>query len=426
MKNMLFYKLNKEQKQIITLSSIGGMLEFYDFTIYGLFAVYFTNQFFPSHDQLISIVASYSVFLVGYIVRPLGGILFSHIGDEIGRKTVLIITMVLMGIASFGMGLIPNYAQIGILAPILMLLCRLIQGLAIGGELPSMIVYVTESMPDKREFGMGGVFAGTVSGLIPGMLINLVITHYLTTDQINSFGWRIPFILGGLLCFVAYQVRKKLHETRAFQNIKAKDRFPFVELLRYHLKEVAIGVGLVSIMATPIALVIIFMPTYLHKIVGIPAHRVSDAVLIATIICIICAYLMGILASKFNIMKLMIGGTILLFFSAILCYSGIAHGYNLILSVGIFAVFQGALITLPPIFLSYLFPAHVRLSGVALSYNISFVLFAGLTPIIVTSIIGETNWTFASPILWMGFVAIIAIIATLKAKQYVNAPKDSN
>jgi MFS family permease len=416
---MLFYNLNKEQKQIITLSSIGGMLEFYDFTIYGLFAVYFTNQFFPSHNQLISIVASYTVFLVGYVVRPLGGILFSHIGDEIGRKTVLIITMVLMGIASFGMGLLPNYAQIGVLAPILMLFCRLIQGLAIGGELPSMIVYVTESMPDKRGFGMGGVFAGTVSGLIPGMLINLAITHYLTTDQINSFGWRIPFILGGLLCFVAYQVRKKLQETRAFQNIKAKDKFPFIELLRHHLKEVAIGVGLVSIMATPIALVIIFMPTYLHKIVGLPVHVVSHVVLIATIICIVFTYVMGMLANKFNIVKLMIGGIVLLVISAILCYSGLAHNYNLILSIGIFAVFQGALITLPPIFLSYLFPIHVRLSGVALSYNIAFVIFAGLTPIIVTSIIGKTGWIFASPMLWMGVVAIIALIATFKAHRYV-------
>src|SRR6185437_9004320 len=180
MKNMLFYKLNKEQKQIITLSSIGGMLEFYDFTIYSLFAVYFTNQFFPSHDQLISIVASYSVFLVGYIVRPLGGILFSHIGDEIGRKTVLIITMVIMGVSSLSIGLLPTYSQIGILAPILLLFFRLIQGLAIGGELPSVIVYVTESMPDKRGYGIGGIYTGTISGLIPGMLINLAIIHYLS------------------------------------------------------------------------------------------------------------------------------------------------------------------------------------------------------------------------------------------------------
>ncbi|MCC2625085.1 MAG: hypothetical protein K0R14_958 [Burkholderiales bacterium] len=416
---MLFYKLNREQKQIILLSSIGGMLEFYDFTIYGLFAVYFSNQFFPSHDQFISIIASYSVFLVGYVVRPLGGVLFSHIGDEFGRKIVLVITMILMGIASFGMGLLPNYAHIGIWAPLLMLFFRLLQGLAIGGELPSMIVYVTESMPDKRGFGMGGVFSGTVSGLLPGMLINLLITHYLTTRQIESFGWRIPFIIGGLLCFVAYQVRKKLQETQVFKNIKGRGKFPFIELLQYYLKEVIMGTGLVSIMASPITLVIIFMPTYLNKIVGLSIDSISHAVLIATVVCVLACYFMGMLANKFDVVKLMVWGTVLLLISAVLFYFGIARGYNLVLLITIFAIFQGALIMLPPIFLSYLFPAHVRLSGVALSYNIAFVIFAGLTPIIITSLIGKTGWIFGAPLLWIGLVAIIAITTTLMSRRYI-------
>lgn len=416
---MLFYKLNQEQKQIILLSSMGGMLEFYDFTIYGLFAVYFSNQFFPSHNQLLSIIASYTIFLVGYVVRPLGGVLFSHIGDEIGRKTVLIITMLLMGVASIGMGLIPTYAQIGIAAPILMLLCRLMQGLAIGGELPSMIVYVTESMPGKRGYGMGGVFAGTISGLIPGMLINLAITHYLSIDQVNNFGWRIPFIIGGLLCFIAYQIRKKLHETRAFQNLHNRDRFPFLDLIHNHLKEVIIGTALVSIMATPITLAIIFMPTYLIKIVGLPIAGISNAILIATIVCMFATYFMGILANKFNIVKLLIGGSVLIIIASILCYFGIANGYNLVLSISIFTLLQGALVTLPPIFLSYLFPVHVRLSGVALSYNIAFVIFAGLTPIIITSIIEKTHWIFIAPIIWMAFISLITIVAALKSNRYI-------
>ena len=220
--------INAEQKKVIFLSSMGGLLEFYDFTVYGLFAVYFSSQFFPSTNQFISIIASYSVFVMGYIVRPIGGIIFSHIGDEIGRKTVMILTMILMGLASLGLGLVPTYAQIGVWAPILMLLFRLIQGLAIGGELPSMIVYVSESIPNQRGLAMGGIFSGTVTGLLPGMLINLLITHYLTAEQISRFGWRIPFIVGGLLCVVAYQVRKKLHETVAFTNLQQHDRFPIV------------------------------------------------------------------------------------------------------------------------------------------------------------------------------------------------------
>lgn len=416
---MLFYKLTKEQKQIVLLSSMGGMLEFYDFTIYGLFAVYFAHQFFPSSNQLISIIATYSVFFVGYVVRPLGGIFFSHIGDEIGRKTVLIITMILMGAASLGMGLIPTYEQIGVLAPILVLLCRLMQGLAIGGELPSMIVYVTESMPAKRGFGMGGVFAGTVSGLIPGMLINMLLTHYLTIEQINSFGWRIPFVIGGFLCFIAYQIRKKLHETTAFQNLQKKEKLPIFELLHHYSKEVIIGVALVSIMATSIILAIIFMPTYLSKIAGLPVEKISDAIFIETMITTTSIYVAGVLANKFDIVKLFIGSILIILIAAVLCYFGIAHDYNLVLSLGIFAVFNGVIIVLPPIFLSYLFPVHVRLTGVALSYNIAFVIFAGLTPMITTSIIEKTNWVFTTPLLLLSFSGLIAIIAAINSRKYI-------
>jgi MFS family permease len=224
--------LNKEQKRVVVLASLGGMLEFYDFTIYGLFAAYFAEQFFPSNNSFTTIVSTYAVFFIGYVARPLGGIMFSHLGDEIGRKTVMIVTMILMGLASLGLGLLPTYALIGLWAPVLMLLLRLLQGLAIGGELPSMIVYIAESLPEQRGIAMGGVFAGTIGGLIPGMLLNLLLTHYLTAEQIHDFGWRIPFILGSLLCFVGYQVRNKLHETAAFNGLKQHYKFPLGELAR--------------------------------------------------------------------------------------------------------------------------------------------------------------------------------------------------
>mgnify|MGYP003440062982 FL=1 len=385
------YDLSSEQKKIVVLSSLGGLLEFYDFTIYGLFAVYFAQQFFPSSNEFIAIIASYSIFVVGYIVRPLGGILFSHIGDEIGRKTVLIITMILMGVSSLGMGLLPTYAQIGLFAPALMLLFRLIQGLAIGGELPSMIVYVSESMPHKRGFGLGGAFSGTVAGLIPGMLINLLIVHWLSVEQINSFGWRIPFLLGGLLCFIGYLIRRELHETAEFKKIKQHEAAPFIEVLRHHLGKVIIGVGLVSIMATPIILLIIFMPTYLTKLAHIPTKIASDAVLVASVVSVISIYVMGILANKYSVYKLMRNSLFLILPAAALCYYLIGQGNNLILGLALFAVFQGFLVVLPTIVLSYLFPVKIRLTGVALSYNISFVMFGGLTPIVITSIIAETT-----------------------------------
>lgn len=289
------------------------------------------------------------------------------------------------------MGLLPTYAQIGLFAPALMLLFRLIQGLAIGGELPSMIVYVSESMPHKRGFGIGGAFSGTVAGLIPGMLINLLIVHWLSVEQINSFGWRIPFLLGGFLCFIGYLIRRELHETAEFKKIKQHEAAPFIEVLRHHLGKVIIGVGLVSIMATPIILLIIFMPTYLTKLAHISAQIASDAVLVASVVSVISIYVMGILANKYSVYKLMRNSLMLILPAAALCYYLIGQGSNIILGLALFAVFQGFLVVLPTIVLSYLFPVNIRLTGVALAYNISFVLFGGLTPIVITSIIAETT-----------------------------------
>lgn len=413
--------LNKEQKSIIFLSSLGGMLEFYDFTIYGLFAVYFAGQFFPSDNHFATIIAGYAVFLIGYVVRPLGGIIFSHIGDEIGRKTVLILTMILMGVASLGLGLLPTYADIGIWAPIIMVLLRLLQGLAIGGELPSMIVYATESIPHQRGHAIGGIFSGTVSGLLPGMLINLLITHCFTLQQIHYFGWRIPFILGGFLCLVAYQVRRKLQETTAFSHLKQHAQFPFGELIKHHFGKMLIGVGLVSMMATPIILAIIFMPTYLTTILKFNPEQVSNTMLFVTALSVLSIYIMGLMADRYSPYKLMRNGIFMIVLAAATCYFMLAKGYSLTLALTIFAIFQGALVVFPPILLSYLFPIQIRLSGVALSYNLAFVFFGGLTPIAVTAIIEHTHMLYMAPFMCILMVSFVALFALYQSRKYLPA-----
>lgn len=410
--------INTEQRRVIYLSALGGLLEFYDFTIYGLFAVYFSSQFFPSDNQFISIIASYAVFVVGYIARPIGGIIFSQIGDTIGRKKVLILTMILMGISSLGMGLLPTYAQIGVAAPLLMLLFRLIQGLAIGGELPSTIVYVSESIPNNRGIGLGAVFAGVVSGLIPGMIINLVINHTLTTEQINSYGWRIPFIIGGLLCFVAYQVRGRLHETKAFKDMKDHKSFTFFLLIKDHLSKVLIGTSLVAIMATPIILLIIFMPTYLTKIIKLDHNLVSDVIFAITFISLLFIYLGGRLTDTISVYKIFTTGLIGILISAGICYYLISSNGNLYLALGLFAIFQGLLVSLPPIILSHIFPLEVRLNGVALSYNLAFVIFGGLTPIIVTYLIEKTGNLYYPPVLFLAFTVVVSSLGLIASKKY--------
>lgn len=414
------YDLSKEQRKVILLASVGGMLEFYDFTVYGLFALYFTSQFFPSHNALLSVLAGYTIFVVGYIIRPVGGVIFSHIGDEYGRKKVLIITMFLMGVASLGMGMVPTYDQVGVYAPIAMLILRLVQGLAFGGELPSMIVYTTESMPEKRGLGVGGSFSGTVCGLVLGMVVNLLLVHILTNDQLTSFGWRIPFILGGLLCIVAYKVRSELHETYAFKHMKHNIKVPLVELLRSYFKQVVIGIGLVSLVGTAIILLIVFMPTYLVKIVKMDPALIGNVVFIAAVVSVISTYLSGILVQKLNLFRITLALLIGMVPAAILCYYLISVQSFLYFGFILFAIFQGALITLPIVYLSYLFPPEVRLSGVALSYNISFVLFGGLTPLWVTGLIEKTGWLYLSPLIFLFVSIALTTISVFAARKTMN------
>ncbi len=408
--------MNQEQRKIVALSAMGGMLEFYDFTVYGLFAVYFAAQFFPGSDRFAAIMATYAVFLVGYIVRPVGGIIFSHIGDEIGRKTVLIITMILMGVASLGIGCLPTYETIGLWAPILMVFLRLLQGLAVGGELPSTIVYVMESIPNQRGLAIGITFAGVLSGLIPGMLINILMTHFLSTEQISAFGWRIPFILGSILCFLAYQIRQKLHETKAFVALKKHNKFPLLELFQHHFGKLLIGIGLISILATSIMLVLIFMPTYLVKILNFSSEKASANIFFVTVLSIISVYITAKLTNYFSSVRLMKYSLVGVVIGAAIFYFMLYMSHNFLWAIVIFVLFQGALVTLPLALLGTLFPVEIRLTGVALSYNLAFVLFGGLTPIVVTALIQHTQMPYMMPFIWLLAVSVVALIACYASK----------
>ncbi len=287
------YSLNKQERKIVTLAAIGGMLEFYDFIIYGVFSVYFSRQFFPSHNNLTLIIQSYFLFFLGYIARPLGGIIFSYVGDEYGRKKVLIMTIALMGMSSLGIGFLPTYSAIGMAAPFLLLILRLIQGLALGGELPATYVYIKETIEKKQGIAFGITLFGVNSGLLLGILINQILNHFLTVAQLTEFGWRLPFIFGGAICIVSYKIRKKLHETAVFQKIHDVPKLPLVYLFRHHFIEFLAATAIISVMASLVVVTMVFMPTYLHEILKIDNQSISYPMTILMVITVITIYLAG-------------------------------------------------------------------------------------------------------------------------------------
>ncbi|MDD3265929.1 MAG: MFS transporter [Burkholderiales bacterium] len=409
--------LTKQEKKIVTLAALGGMLEFYDFIIYGIFSVYFAHQFFPSGNEMVSIIESYVVFILGYIARPIGGIIFSHVGDEHGRKKVLIITIILMGLSSLGIGLLPTYEQIGIFAPIGLLIFRLLQGFALGGELPSTYVYINESMPHKRGTGFGITMTGVNSGLLLGMIINHGLSLILTTEQITEYGWRIPFIIGGALCVLSYKIRQSLQETTAFERIENKPDFPIVYLFKNHLPQMIAGIAATAIMSGLVVVAIVFMPTYLSKMLGVDTKIISYIMPIALLLNVTTIYITGRFAnhaSPYIILRNLLLSSIIL---APLSYFAISYGYILI-GVSILSILEGIAAMIIPMLITYLFPAQIRLTGVALSYNISFTIFGGLAPIVISSAINSGVGIYTAPISFIAIIITCSIFGLIYAKRH--------
>lgn len=411
-------RLNAEEKKIVGLAALGGMLEFYDFIIYGIFSVYFAQQFFPSGNALLSVIESYVVFILGYVARPIGGIIFSHVGDEQGRKKVLIITIILMGVSSLGIGLLPTYEQIGIAAPILLLCLRLLQGLALGGELPSTYVYISESMPNKRGSGFGITMTGVNGGLLLGMLINQLLNALMTTEQLTNFGWRLPFIFGGALCLISYKIRKTLQETAEFNKIHDKPEFPIVYLFKNHLPQVIAGILLTAIMSGTVVVVIIFMPTYLHTMLHVDNILVSHIMPFVMIANVIAIYITGRIANRrrpYIIIRNLLAASIVLI---PVSYWMINTNNFIIGGVIILGIIEGIAAMVVPLLITHLFPAKIRLTGVAMCYNIGFTIFGGLAPIIITALIKSGYSIFYTPIAYLVAIVIICLIGVKYATNH--------
>lgn len=402
-------KLNKEEKKIVRLAALGGMLEFYDFIIYGIFSIYFAHQFFPGDNPLLSVIKSYVIFILGYVARPIGGIFFSHIGDEHGRKRVLIITIVLMGASSLGIGLIPTYEQVGITAPLLLLSLRLMQGLALGGELPSTYVYISESMPQKQGIGFGITMFGVNFGLLLGMLINQLLTLILSSADIEAYGWRLPFIFGGLLCIISYRIRQTLSETSAFAKIHNKPTFPLWSLIKNHFPQVLAGIAITSIMSGLVVVTIVFMPTYLNEIVGIDTTFIGQSMPLIMLFNVAAIYFTGRIANEVSPQYIL---TTLLIASLLLIpcsYWLISRQAPIPLFIGmvILGILEGMAAMLVPLIICTLFATPIRLTGVAFCYNIGFTIFGGAAPALISAFINLGYNSYLTPAIYLLFIIAI-------------------
>jgi MFS family permease len=413
--------LNPQERKIVTLAALGGMLEFYDFIIYGIFSIYFSHQFFPSQNELIVVIQSYLIFVLGYFARPIGGIIFSHIGDEYGRKKVLITTIILMGAASLGIGSLPTYSQVGIAAPLLLLLLRLIQGLALGGELPSTFVYISETMTNKRGIAFGITMSGVNAGLLLGMLINHFLNYFLTPEQLTEFGWRLPFIFGGFICIISYRIRKTLHETAVFQKIHDKPKLPLMYLFQHHAQDFFAGTAIIAVMAGLVVVTVIFMPTYLHEILKLDISHISYAMTALMAINVSAIYCSGRLAQYYDPLSML--KKLLMICSVSIPVSYFLMSNNYIMGgLLILGLLQGIAAMITPYVLTNIFESKIRLTGVALCYNIGFTLFGGMAPLVITNIVKAKYNVYLTPCIYL---LVMVLICSLGLRYIARKPNHS-
>lgn len=413
--------------KIIWLTVIGSGLEYFDFTIYALFAHYISLNFFPQNNAFIALMNTFTIFAIGYLARPLGAIILGHIGDKYGRKHAFTYAILVMATATLLIGCLPSYNIIGIAAPILLVLLRLIQGVSLGGEVGGAITFTLEHYENKRKGMMqafvivGMCFSGTIAGII-----GYILTHFLSSQQMAQWGWRLPFIFGFFLGLIGYTLRRQCLETPAFLTVlkeNTTEKIPFITLSRQYPREMLRGFCL-AVMSACITSFFLFSPTYLSMHATFPSNA-GFAVSSAGFLSLgLTSLLAGTISDRLDYKYLfIISGllTILVGYPVFHLIIGLPA-----YTVATLPIVSGAIILVAitvgisngiyAIAIADQFPTKVRYSGIGFCQNLSFALVGGTAPLIFTSLIKITG-NLMAPYYYLVACAIVMLIAALSYKR---------
>ncbi|MDN3449496.1 MFS transporter [Planococcus sp. APC 3906] len=414
---------NKQMRRVLVASLVGSSIEWFDYFLYGTMAALVFNQlFFVNEDPTVGLLLAYASFALSFFIRPFGGIVFSHIGDRIGRKKTLVLTLSLMGFATFAMGLLPTYQAIGVAAPILLITLRLIQGLGIGGEWGGALLLATEYAPPERRGLFGSIpQMGVTIGMVMGTLALWIMT-LLPEDSFMTWGWRVPFVLSALLVVFGLWIRKGIDETPEFKRVQEAGEIPnlpIVETLKYHWRAVLITIGAKVVETAPFYIFSTFVVSYATANLGFTRTATLSAVMIATVVTTVLIPIMGHLSDKVGRKKLYVAGTVAMALFAFPYFWMLQQGSVALLilaTVIALGVIWAPITAVLGTMFSEIFDAKVRYTGVSLGYQIGAAVAGGTAPLVATALLAQFNNSYVPVALYIIFTALVSLLAIWAVK----------
>jgi MFS family permease len=410
----------REQKgftRLIVAVSIGNALEWYDISSYGYFAVYVARAFFPNSDPTVSLLLTFGTFGLAFLVRPIGGVLLGSYADRHGRKASLMVSIVLMTFGTLAIAIMPTFETIGILAPIAVLIARLVQGFSAGGEFGSSTAFLVEHMPGRRGFIASWQFASQGLGQVLSSAFGVGLTSWLTAAEMNSWGWRIPFLFGILVGPVGIYIRNHLED--ATPPPAAKQDSPVREVFLRQKFRVMLGIGALAI-STAVNYLIIYMPTYVVKTLNLPAVVGFEATLAGALSVTLLTPIAGMVSDRIGRTTHMIAINLLLLLSIVPAFLLLTKNPTpavIILAVLWLATLKSLYFGPLAALMSELLPAATRATGLGLGYNIGVTVFGGMGPVIVTWLGSIAFIGDLSPAYYLTFVGFLSLSALITIRR---------
>ena len=410
------YEQHPQTWRAVISSSIGNALEWFDVLLYSAMAVTIAKLFFPTENQTVSLLITFATFGVSFFMRPLGAVVIGAYSDRVGRKAALTLSILLMMIGTLLIAIMPTYAQIGLLAPAGIVLARLLQGFSAGGEFGSSTAFLVEHAPHRRGFFSSWQVASQGLSIVLAALAGALLSSQLSTEQLESWGWRLPFFFGLLIGPAGYYIRKNLEESPEFAQASATAT-PLRDIMASQKMQLLIGSGSV-IMATVSVYLVVYMPTYAVKQLGMTSTASFSATILAGVIMLLFSPLVGHLSDKYGRTPFMLSSSVLFVLLTYPLFSWLSHNpsfINLLLVQGVIGLLMTMYFASMPALLSDIFPVQTRGTGMSLSYNIAVMIFGGFAGMTITWLIAVTENKLAVTFYVIGG-ALLSVIATLAAR----------